>query len=351
MRETSGRNGKEGMPGVDIGARHDLVVIGASAGGVEALRAVVAALPRELPASVVAVLHLPEGGTSVLPSILDRAGPLRAKPATDGEPLESSTIYVAIPDCHVQIDDGRLRVQGGPRENGHRPAIDTLFRSAAHARGEETLGVILSGALDDGTLGLRAIKAHGGMTIVQDPKTALHPGMPNSAIRLVAPDRVLAPEQIASAIADFANGTVEKGHNGGRVREMRDRERVKVQTSSELLGDETGLTCPDCGGAIYQQDEGEVVSFRCRVGHQYAADTFVVEQSKTVENSLWAGLRLLEERAVLMRRLAERYAEHQRTSRRFREKAEELEGHAAQLTQLLREVTGSPQTVLVAEEG
>jgi len=350
MVEDLGSTEREGMPGADIGARRDLVVIGASAGGVEALRQVVAALPRELPASVVAVLHLPAGGTSVLPSILDRAGPLTAKPAVDGETLEPGTIYVGVPDCHVQIDDGRLRVQGGPRENGHRPAIDTLFRSAAHQRGEQTLGVILSGALDDGSGGLRAIKTHGGMTIVQDPETALHPGMPKSAIRYVAPDRVLRPEQIASAIVEFANGIVEKGHNGDRVTEMSEREQVKEQASPEHLGDETGLTCPDCGGAIYQQEDGHVVSFRCRVGHQYAADTFVVEQSKTVENSLWAGLRLLEERAVLMRRLAERYEQQQRTSRRFREKSEELEGHAAQLTQLLREVTGSPQIVLVAEE-
>ena len=213
--------------------------------------------------------------------------------------------------------------------------------------------MILSGALDDGTRGLRMIKAHGGMTIVQDPQTALHPGMPRSAIRYVAPDRVLAPEQIASAIAEFANGTVEKGHNGHgrRMAEKTEQELVEQQTNPDQPGDETGLTCPECGGAIYQQDDGQVVSFRCRVGHQYGADTFLVEQSKTVENSLWAGLRLLEERAVLMRRLAERYEGQQRTSRRFREKADELEDHAAELTQLMREVTGSTQPVLVAEEG
>ena len=172
---------------------HDLVVIGASAAGVEALKTVAANLPADLHASVVAVLHLPAGGTSVLPSILDRAGPLPAKPANDGEPLEPGTIYVAVPDCHVQVEDGRLQVQGGPRENGHRPAIDPLFRSAAHSHRERTIGVILSGALDDGARGLRAIKAHGGMTLVQDPETALHPGMPRAAIRSVAPDRVLPP--------------------------------------------------------------------------------------------------------------------------------------------------------------
>ena len=337
------------MPGVDNSARQHLVVIGASAGGVEALRQVVERLPRDLPAAVIAVLHLPAGGTSVLPSILDRAGPLRARPVADGEELVPGTIYVAVPDCHVEVDDGRMRVQGGPRENGHRPAIDPLFRSAAHSRDGRTLGVILSGALDDGARGLRAIKANGGMTIVQDPETALHPGMPRSAIRYVAPDRVLTPQQIAAAIVAFANGASEKGHNGGRVVEMSEREQVEEQTSPQP-GEETGLTCPDCGGAIYQQNEDNVVAFRCRVGHQYGADAFLIEQSKTVENSLWAGLRLLEERAVLMRRLSERYEPQQRTSRRFREKAEELEDHATQLTHLLRDVTSRPQPVLVSEE-
>jgi two-component system chemotaxis response regulator CheB len=331
------------MPGADAQARHDLVVIGASAGGVEALRQLVACLPPDFRAPIVVVLHLPAGGTSVLPSILDRVGPLRALPVEDGEQLEPGTIYVAVPDCHVQIDDGRLNVAGGPRENGHRPAVDPLFRSAAHSHREQTIGVILSGALDDGTLGLRAIKAHGGLTIVQDPQTALHPGMPRSAIRYVAPDRVLPPEQIATALAEFTNRPLAR-HNGRGMNEANDREQVREQTA-EQSGEETGLTCPDCGGAIYEQRDGGVVTFRCRVGHQYGSDTFVVEQNKTAESSLWAALRLLEERAVLMRRLAERHEAQERSARQFTRKADELEDHAAQLTQLLREITGAPQPV------
>jgi two-component system chemotaxis response regulator CheB len=335
------------MPGVDAEARHDLVVIGASAGGVEALRELVGCLPTDFHAPIVVVLHLPAGGTSVLPSILDRVGPLRALPAKDGEELEAGTIYVAVPDCHVQIDDGRLDVAGGPRENGHRPAIDPLFRTAARTHRERTIGVILSGALDDGTLGLRAIKAHGGMTIVQDPQTAIHPGMPNAAIRRVAPDRVLPPDQIAAAVARFTDRAHER-HNGSAMQEEDERQRVREQTA-EQPGEETGLTCPDCGGAIYEQRDGVVVTFRCRVGHQYGSDTFVFEQSKTVENSLWAALRLLEERAVLMRRLEERHEAQERSSRRFGDKAEELEDHAAQLTQLLREITSAPEPDPVTE--
>lgn len=337
------------MPGSEADARHDLVVIGASAGGVEALREVVACLPQNLPASVVAVLHLPAGGTSVLPSILDRAGPLPARPAEDGKPLEPGTIYVAVPDHHVQIDDGRLRVTGGPRENGHRPAIDPLFRTAAHSHGHRAIGVILSGALDDGTRGLRAIKAHGGVTLVQDPETALHPGMPRAAIRYVAPDRVLAPERVAAAIAEFASGAAEKGHSGRTMPEPSEREQVREQASPEQPGEETGLTCPDCGGAINEYTEDEVVTYRCRVGHVYSSNSFTIEQSKTAENSLWAALRLLEERAVLMRRLAERHEHQERTRRGFTTKAEELEDHAAELTRLLRDITGSPEPALTEE--
>jgi two-component system chemotaxis response regulator CheB len=337
------------MPGAHSESRHDLVVIGASAGGVEALKSLVGCLSRDLRASVVAVLHLPAGGTSVLPSILDRAGPLPARPARDAEPLEPGTIYVAVPDCHVQIDDGRLQVEGGPRENGHRPAIDPLFRSAAHSHGARAIGVILSGALDDGARGLRAIKAHGGMTIVQDPDTALHPGMPRAALRLVAPDRVLAPEEIAAAVVEFTAGAAESGHNGQAMPDRDERQQVHEQTGAQP-GEETGLTCPECGGAIYEQDDGEVVTFRCRVGHQYGEDSFGVEQSRTVESSLWAALRLLEERAVLNRRLAERHERQQRSARRFTQQADELEQHATELTQLLREITISQQPVLAEEE-
>jgi two-component system chemotaxis response regulator CheB len=331
------------LPGEGHSTGHDLVVIGASAGGVEAVRTVVANLPPDLPAAIVVVLHLAAGGTSVLPSILDRAGPLPAQPASNGEELRPGTIYVAVPDCHVEIDDGHLRVEGGPRENGHRPAIDPLFRSAARARRERTIGVILSGALDDGTRGLRAIKAHGGVTLVQDPRTALHPSMPTSAIRVVAPERVLSPEQIAAAIAEFVARGGFRRQNGRGTGDVSDREDVREQTG-DPLGNETGPTCPECGGAIYEQDD-DVVSFRCRVGHRFTADAFVVEQATTVESSLWAALRLLEERAVLMRTLAERHDRQQGTTERFGSKAEELERHAEQLTELLREFTSSTEPV------
>ncbi len=158
--------------------RHELVVVGASAGGVETLRRLVSELPADFEASVAIVLHVLASGRSVLPAILDRAGPLPARHAADGDPIEPGTIVVAPPNCHLIVEGDRWRVTRGPRENGHRPAIDPLFRTAARAFGPRAIGVILSGALDDGTAGLRTIKICGGATLVQDPDEAQYPAMP-----------------------------------------------------------------------------------------------------------------------------------------------------------------------------
>lgn len=169
---------------------HDIIVVGASAGGVEALSTLAAGLPADLPAAVFVVLHLPQHATSVLPQILDRAGSLPAAHPGDGEAIRTGRIYIAPPDRHMVIERGCVRLSRGPRENGHRPAIDTLFRSAARAYGDRTIGVILSGTLDDGTAGLAAVKSRHGLAVVQDPASAIYPGMPHSAIDNVAVDYV-----------------------------------------------------------------------------------------------------------------------------------------------------------------
>ena len=170
---------------------HDMITIGASAGGVEALTELVRGLPVDLPASVFVSLHVPPHGTSMLPQILSRRGPLPAHHARDGEPIEPGRIYVAPPDLHLLIHQGVVRLSRGPRENGFRPAIDPLFRTAARWHGPRVVGVILSGTLDDGTAGLLAIKERGGFAVVQDPDDALFPGMPRNAMDVVHVDHVL----------------------------------------------------------------------------------------------------------------------------------------------------------------
>ena len=190
------------------GAGRDIVVVGASAGGVESLIRLVRGLPEDFEGSLFVVLHVPPSG-SVLPSILSRAGPLRAEHAVDGEPIEPRRIYVAPPDSHLILKRDAVRVERGPRENGHRPAIDPLFRSAARTFGPRVAGVVLSGSRDDGTAGLSAIKVRGGLTIAQDPAEALYPAMPLSAIEYVDPDCVLPIEEIAQLVATVARGRTE----------------------------------------------------------------------------------------------------------------------------------------------
>jgi two-component system chemotaxis response regulator CheB len=183
-----------------------LVVIGASAGGVEALRAVVAGLPPALGAPTLVVLHTALGAHSVLPAILARAGPLPAVTPADGELLRNSWIYVAPPGCHLNIRDGRAALTRSPQENGYRPAIDPLFRSAVRAAGVATIGVVLSGTLDDGAAGLAAIVRHGGRALVQDPQEALHAAMPLAALAAVPGALVGSAAQLGGWIAELVTG-------------------------------------------------------------------------------------------------------------------------------------------------
>ncbi|MEA2684913.1 MAG: two-component system, chemotaxis family, protein-glutamate methylesterase/glutaminase [Actinomycetota bacterium] len=187
------------MAGQPIIARR-VVVLGASAGGVEALSTVVSGFPDDLPAAVLVVLHVAAKGTSVLPDILSRRGPLPATHAVDGERLYCGRIYVAPPDRHITVDRGAVRLSPGPKDNGVRPSIDTLFRSAANAFGPDVVAAVLTGTLDDGTAGLIAVTNGGGITIAQDPEDAAFPGMPASAVRVARPDFVLPAADIAAAV-------------------------------------------------------------------------------------------------------------------------------------------------------
>jgi two-component system chemotaxis response regulator CheB len=187
------------------GRTRDLIVVGASAGGVEPLVTLARTLPADLPAAIFVVLHLPAQARSVLPSILDRAGPLQATAAEDGEPIEHGRIYVAPPDCHLSLDDV-VHVAKGPRENRNRPSVDVLFRSAAQHHGPRVIGVVLSGSLDDGTAGLAAVKLAGGVAIVQDPRETVYPSMPRSALAQVAVDHVLPSATMAACLDRLVRG-------------------------------------------------------------------------------------------------------------------------------------------------
>lgn len=292
--------------------RRNIVVVGASAGGIEALLQVVRALPATTEAALFVTVHFPVGGTSVLPQILSRAGPLPAAHATDGEPIVARRIYVAPPDYHLLVHDGTVRLSRGPRENGYRPAIDPMFRSAAMAFGPRVIGVVLSGNLDDGTSGLAAVKRRGGLALVQDPGDAVFDSMPRSAIAHVRVDRVATAGELGQLIAECVADPVDDGGTRPMSDDVRETDYDAADVNAiehpeDHPGDVSAFSCPDCGGVLWQIQEGDFVRFRCRVGHSWTSDALVAEQSDQVDDALWAALRSLEERTSLLRQMAARY--------------------------------------------
>lgn len=329
------------MPEPESSGR-DIVVIGASAGGVEALGTLVAGLPPDLPAAVFVVLHIPASGTSVLPAILGRRGDLPAAHAVDEEPIRNSRVYVAPPDHHLLVQPDAVRVIRGPKENGYRPAIDPLFRVAAHTFGPRVTGVVLSGVLDDGTAGLAAIKAYGGRTLVQDPKTALYPGMPATAIESVGPDTVLPPRDLAQAITAAAHEPVAPVAVPAED-VLSEEEFIQIDRGASeqpQAGTPSGFTCPECNGALWESTQNGVALFRCRTGHGFSAETLLASQSTSVEAGMWSALRALEERAALARRTAARFRTRDRrqSAERFERQADEAVEQAFVIRRALDEI-------------
>ncbi|MBV8232685.1 MAG: chemotaxis protein CheB [Planctomycetaceae bacterium] len=335
-------------------ANHEIIVIGASAGGVEALAALVQGLPADLPASLFVVLHLGPHSASVLPQILSQKGTLPARHARDGEAIEPGRIYVASPDRHLLVRHGRVRVSLGPKENSLRPAADPLFRSAAQAYGRRVVGVVLSGTLDDGTAGLQAIKSRGGVTIVQDPRDALFAGMPRSALEGVTIDHCLPITEIAPLLVRLAYEPVKGGGEQPmsdeyeKEAEIAEFDLAVIQDDAQRPGVPSGFACPDCGGALWELHEGELIRYRCRVGHAWSPSSLLAEQSEALESALWTALRALEERAALSERVAERFAlrGHTRPTERFREQAAESRRRAALIRQVL--LNGEPEAETAA---
>ena len=319
---------------------HGIVVVGASAGGVEALADLAASLPDDLQAAVFVVLHLPATGTSALPEILRRRGPLPAAHVKDGEPIRPGNIYVAPPDHHVLLRTGQVHLSRGPRENGHRPAIDPLFRSAAREYADRVIGVVLSGALDDGTAGLLAIKSRGGMAVVQDPADALYPGMPGNALEHVQADHVVAAASVGKLLARLTTDLAETrpAPVPADMRAEVEMEGFSLEAvENEHPGKPSGFSCPDCNGVLWQIRDGGLERYRCRVGHAWSPESLLIQQSEALEAALWVALRSLEERAALSRRLAEpaRRRGHSITATRFEEQADEAQQAARLVRDLL----------------
>jgi two-component system chemotaxis response regulator CheB len=320
-------------------AGRDIVVIGGSAGAIESVSEIVGALPAEFPAAVFVVVHVPGSVTSALPRILTRAGKLPAEHPADEAPILPGRISVAPPDCHLFLDEGNSRLSRGPKENGHRPAIDPLFRSAARHHGSRVIGVLLSGNLSDGTAGLLSIKQRGGIAIVQDPETALYSGMPRSAIQRVPVDHVVPVREIAGLLMELTAATPSRKE---MVMESSDYDEdyldeVALEDRKTQVGLPSTMSCPECHGVLWEHRDGDVLAFRCRVGHAFTEEALLAIQAEQLEAALWTALRALEEHSALSRRLAARAAHrgHSHSASTFTEHAMDAEHHASTIRSVL----------------
>ena len=315
----------------------DIVVIGASAGGLQALLELLAPLPPDLPAAIFVAVHTSPEGTGMLPEILERSAAWKARYAEDGAAIEHGRIYVAPPDHHLLLKRSGIRVTRGPRENRFRPAVDPLFRTAARAFGSRVIGIVLSGGLDDGTHGLELIKRHGGIAIAQDPQHAVIQGMPLSAIQNVEVDYILNPDAIGAKLPLIVREEVDD--EADLVPESADVAEGLTDNlrTGHMPGPPSPYTCPECGGALWELEDGRLLRFRCHVGHGYTAESLAVDQDEGLEYTLWAALRALEEQAALWRRMAD-HAEHVGrlpSSRQFGTQAKDAERRATTLRRML----------------
>jgi two-component system chemotaxis response regulator CheB len=304
-------------------AGHDLICVGGSAGAVDASLRLAEALPPDVPAAILLAIHLAPDSASNLPRLLAMRGRLAARFAEDGEEPQRGVIHVARADRHLVLADGALQLSRGPHENGFRPSVDAMFRSAAIGAGPRVVAVVLSGTMDDGTAGLIAVRRAGGLAIVQDPTDAPFPDMPRNAIRGAGADHVVPLEQLAPLLVRLT------GEPAGP--------RSIAPAPSKLGTSYTPFVCPDCGGVL-EFDEGELPSFRCQVGHRWSGKGLSAKQAEGLELALWAALRTLQEHLRLSRTLEQRAMArgHLAGARRFGNRARESEHRLG----LVREVLG-----------
>ena len=287
----------------------DIIVIGSSAGGVEALQRLCSALPADLPAAVFIAQHISPSARSVLPMLLDRAGPLRALSPVDGQDIEPEHIYVAAPDHHLLLRPGKILMRRGPNENRTRPAVNALFRSAALHYGGRVIGAVLTGLLDDGTDGLIAIKAAGGLSIIQDPADAEWPSMPQNALKRDHVDHSLPLSQIGALLARLAHE--EAGLSVPLPQEYQIEDRIAAQEIAVMEADivtpgqPSHLSCPDCGGVLNQIETQDEIRFRCQVGHAFTPLGLAAAQSDELERALGIAARTHRDRVKLFNQMNE----------------------------------------------
>jgi two-component system chemotaxis response regulator CheB len=296
----------------------DIVVIGASAGGVTALMELVRALPADFPAPIFVVQHVAPDSPSILPQLLSSVSALKARHPKNGETVQPGMIYVAPPDYHLLLEGDRVLVARGPKENRFRPSIDALFRSAAYTFGPRVIGVVLTGYLDDGTSGLWSVQRMGGLTIVQDPHDAEQPAMPTNALEFVKADYVVPVAELGALLVRL---TTEPAPAKPRLPAAQlDLLKIELTIAKQGGAFELGIiehgvltpfTCPDCHGALTQLIEGKLIRYRCHTGHAYTVSALLSEVTASVESLLYQGMRGLEETQMLLQNMGQRFADTQ----------------------------------------
>ena len=311
----------------------DIIVVGASAGGIEALRVLTAALPEDLAASLFIVVHTSPEAPGMLADIFNRSGKLPATYVTDRERIEKGRIYVAPPDHHLLIEPNRLRLTRGPKENRFRPAVDPLFRSAAQTYGARVVGVILTGYMDDGTAGLWTVKRLGGTAVVQDPTTALVPFMPRNALIHVKADYCLPLEEIAPLLVRLTTETAEGDFQVPKEIEIElniAKEQNAIDAGVLQLGEPSNYACPECHGVLLQMKEGTLFRFRCHTGHAYSVESLLVDITEKMDDALWNSIRAFEEGELFMRHMAEHldHGENSPSAESFLKRADDTKRRA-----------------------
>jgi two-component system chemotaxis response regulator CheB len=334
--------------------RGRVIAIGASVGGLAALQSIVRRLPGDFPAPILVVQHVGHH-RSLLPELLARQGPLTVAHAVQGEPLRAGHIHVAPPDRHMLVEGNAILLTRGPKEHHTRPAVDPLFRSLALAHGAAAVGVVLTGRLDDGTPGLQAIKACGGVAVVQDPASAEEPGMPASALRFVAVDHCVPLESMAEVLVSVARDRPATAQPAKETAPWSNEQRISLLEGNpmdelEAIGRPSTFTCPDCHGSLWEIRESRPARYRCHTGHAFTAASLQHAQAEGTDEALWNAVRALQEKKFLLEQLAaahreehgeelellERAARTAKMAERIREVIEETPGRGADATPLTR---------------
>jgi two-component system, chemotaxis family, protein-glutamate methylesterase/glutaminase len=319
-----------------------IVVIGASLGGIEALAALLSQLADSFPAPILAVLHLHPNSPAILDRLLSAKTDLKVTFAQHEDLIQAGKVYLAPPDRHLLIKGGQTLLSQGPRENRSRPAIDTLFRSAAVDCNARAIGVLLTGLLDDGAAGLQAVKECGGVAVVQDPADAQYAEMPENAIELGNIDHIAPLAEMGSLLMRLvAQPLPVPASVPEHLR--REVEIAQGQSSPDLddniIGELAPIVCPDCGGTLSEVPSGNGSRYRCHEGHAFSRHSLLNAQFSKMEYSLWAAVRVLEEQANMLAKLGRRESKTPYRSGSpgsiYQARAQEIRDHAGQIRNFL----------------